>query len=240
MALRRVFVNEIQAGQAVLEGPEAHHLARVVRLKPGEEVEISDGRRLFRASVTDVSPQQVRFAVEQELPAAGPGPEVVLEIALFHFARFEWAIEKATELGVSRIVPVIAERGDSRLAKAAPKRLQRWRRIVEQAAQQSRRMAPPTIDDTLRLDALLRTPSEGPRFVLHPDGEPLADLLAGAAAAQPIRFLVGPEGGWTDAEVVAAERAGYRRAAMGALILRCETAAIAALSLAALLPLGTD
>lgn len=230
MALRRVFVDDVQAGEAAVEGAEAHHLTRVVRLKMGEEVEISDGRRLFRARVTDAAQQRVRFVVEEELPTLhDAAPAVVLQIALFQFPRFEWALEKATELGVVRVVPVIAERSENHLVKAAPKRLERWRRIAEQAAQQSRRMAAPLIDAPLDLDALLSSEAAGPRLVLHPGGDPLAAVVA-QASGQPFRLLVGPEGGWTDAEVASAVAAGYRRAGMGGMILRCETAAIAALA----------
>jgi 16S rRNA (uracil1498-N3)-methyltransferase len=232
MALRRVFVKGVEAGEAEVEGAEAHHLARVVRLKTAEEVEISDGRRLFLATVADAGPKRVRFVVEQELTAPDPGPEVVLQIALFQFPRFEWALEKATELGVGRVVPVIAERTESRLTKAAPKRLDRWRRIAEQAAQQSRRMAAPAIDDPIAFDASLDSDVTGSRLVLHPGGDPLGAVLS-QPSGRPIRLLVGPEGGWTDAEVTRAEEAGYRRAGLGALILRCETAAIAALSVIA-------
>ncbi|MDA1312379.1 MAG: RsmE family RNA methyltransferase [Acidobacteria bacterium] len=230
MALRRVFVDDVRDGETEVEGAEAHHLARVVRLKTGEEVELSDGCRLFRARVTDAAQRRVRFVVEEELPALDdPTPQVVLQIALFQFPRFEWALEKATELGVGRVIPVIAERSENHLVKAAPKRLERWRRIAEQAAQQSRRMAAAVVDDPLGLDALLSSEAAGARLVLHPGGDPLAAVLA-RTCGQPFRLLVGPEGGWTDAEVALAEAAGYRRAGMGGLILRCETAAIAALS----------
>ena len=136
--------------------------------------------------------------------------------------------KKATELGVSRIVPVAAARSESRLVKAAPKRLERWRRIAEQAAQQSRRLAAPMIEQMVPFEAV---PVEGEdaRLILHPDGDPLGDVLR-SSLKQPIQLLVGPEGGWTDEEVSAATRAGYRRVGMGPLILRCETAVIAALA----------
>jgi len=229
VALRRVFVKAIGETEAEVEGAEAHHLARVVRLKPDEQVEVSDGRRLFRAKTIDATPRRVRFAVGEELPTPDPGPEVVLQIALFQFPRLEWALEKATELGVSSIVPVIAERSEHRLAKAVPKRLDRWRRIAEQAAQQSRRMSAPAIEDAMDLKSALDRPISGTRLILHPAGEPLGSVLA-EAAGPPIQLLVGPEGGWSEAEVASAMAAGYRHAGLGSLILRCETAAIAALS----------
>ena len=232
MAARRVFVRSIEGAEAAVEGAEAHHLARVVRLKAGEEVEISDGRRLFRARTLDVAPRRVRFAVEERLPTPETAPEVTLQVAVFQFARFDWVLEKATELGVSRVVPVIAERTESRLAKAVPKRLDRWRRIAEQAAQQSRRLAAPAIDEVTDFGAALLNTRPGARIVLHPGGDLLGAILA-ETAGQPVQLLVGPEGGWTDAEVSSAAGRGYRRAGMGPLILRCETAAIAALAVIA-------
>lgn len=228
MALRRVFVDHVDDREAHAEGPTAHHLARVVRLREGEEVELSDGRRLFRAHVAQADTLRVEFVIDQELAAISSGPEVTLQIAVFQFSRFEWAVEKATELGVSRIVPVAAARSESHLIKAAPKRLERWRRIAEQAAQQSRRLAAPTIEQMVPFEAV-PDEGEGTRLILHPDGYPLGSVLR-SSLEQPIQLLAGPEGGWTADEVSAAIRAGYRHADMGPLILRCETAVIAALA----------
>ena len=228
MALRRVFVDHVDDQEAHAEGPTAHHLARVVRLCEGEEVELSDGRRLFRAHVAQADSRRVEFVIDQELAAISSGPEVTLQIAVFQFSRFEWAVEKATELGVSRIVPVAAARSETHLVKAVPKRLERWRRIAEQAAQQSRRLAAPMIEKMVPFEAV-PAEGEGARLILHPDGDPLGGVLR-SSLEQPIQLLVGPEGGWTNDEVSAAIQAGYRRAGMGPLILRCETAVIAALA----------
>ena len=228
MALRRVFVDRVDDRQAHAEGPSAHHLARVVRLRKGEEVELSDGLRLFRARVAKAGSSRVEFTIDEELAALSSGPEVTLQIAVFQFSRFEWAVEKATELGVSRIVPVAAARSETHLVKAAPKRLERWRRIAEQAAQQSRRLAAPMIEQLVPFE---EAPAQGEstRLILHPDGDPLGGLLR-STVKQPIQILTGPEGGWTDDEVSAAIGAGYRQVGMGPLILRCETAVIAALA----------
>ena len=228
MALRRVFVDRVDDRQAHAEGPPAHHLARVVRLRKGEEVELSDGRRLFRARVAIAGSSRVEFTIDEELSAPSSGPEVTLQIAVFQFPRFEWAVEKATELGVSQITPVAAERSETHLVKASPKRLERWRRIAEQAAQQSRRLAAPTIEQVVPFEEALAH-SEGTRLILHPDGDSLGSVLR-STVEQPIQILTGPEGGWTDDEVSAAIGAGYRHVGMGPLILRCETAVIAALA----------
>lgn len=228
MALRRVFIDSVDDREAHAEGLTAHHLARVVRLREGEEVELSDGRRLFRARVAKTDSRRVEFVIDKELAALSSGPEVALQIAVFQFSRFEWAVEKGTELGVSRIVPLAAARSETYLVKAARKRLERWRRIAEQAAQQSRRLAAPRIEQVVPLEEAL-VHGEGTRLILHPGGDPLGGVLR-STVAQPIQILAGPEGGWTDDEVSAAIGAGYRHVGMGPLILRCETAAIAALA----------
>ena len=229
MALRRVFVDRVGDGEAHVEGPAAHHLARVVRLREGEEVELSDGRWLFRARVAKADSRRVEFTIEEETAAPASGPDVTLQVAVFQFSRLEWALEKATELGVTRVVPVVADRSETHLVKAVPKRMERWRRIAEQAAQQSHRMSAPAIEEAVSFEEAVANGKET-RLILHPDGDPLGDILASSAEG-PIQLLVGPEGDWTDDEVSAALTAGYRQAGMGALILRCETAAVAALSI---------
>jgi 16S rRNA (uracil1498-N3)-methyltransferase len=229
MALRRVFVDRVSDGEAHVEGPAAHHLARVVRLREGEEVELSDGRALFRARVAKAGSRRVEFAIEEEMVASASGPDVTLQIAVFQFSRLEWALEKATELGVTRVVPVVATRSEMHLVKAVPKRLERWKRIAEQAAQQSRRMSAPVIEEAVSFEQAVAD-RKGTGLVLHPDGDLLGDILASCEQG-PIQLLVGPEGGWTDDEVSAALAAGYQQAGMGSLILRCETAAVAALSI---------
>ena len=229
MALRRVFVDRVGDSEAQVEGSAAHHLARVVRLREGEEVELSDGRRLFRARVAKASPRRVEFAIEEDMAAPASGPDVTLQLAVLQFSRLEWALEKATELGVMRVVPVVAARSETHLVKAAPKRLERWKRIAEQAAQQSRRMSAPVIEEAVSFEQAVAD-RQGTGLVLHPDGDLLRDILASSVEG-PIQLLVGPEGGWTDDEVSVALAAGYRQAGMGSLILRCETAAVAALSI---------
>lgn len=229
MALRRVFVDRVSDGEAHVEGPAAHHLARVVRLREGEEVELSDGSALFRARVAKAGSRRVEFAIEEELAAPALGPDVTLRIAVFQFPRLEWALEKATELGVARVVPIVAARSEKHLVKTAPKRMERWRRITEQAAQQSRRMSSPVIEEAVSFEKVI-VDRQGTGLILHPDGDPLGDILASCVPG-PIQLLVGPEGGWTDDEVSSALAAGYQQAGMGSLILRCETAAVAALSI---------
>jgi 16S rRNA (uracil1498-N3)-methyltransferase len=223
---RRFFVDQVSRSQAVIEGERAHHLRHVLRVQAGQVFELSDTRRLYLARVTGATNSAVTFAVEQELPAPAPLSEVTLLAAVFKFDRFEWMLEKATELGVTRVTPVIAARTDPGLARGVEKRLRRWRRIVEEAAQQARRLAPPEVSDPLRLDEALETAPAGPRWMLDEAATGTAGVIAPAAVV-----LSGPEGGFTDAERDAAARSGFEPVSLGPLVLRAETAPLAALAI---------
>lgn len=225
MALRRVFVDWIAEGSAGVEGARAHHLARVVRLKAGEQVEVSDYKRLFEAEVETTSGKEVVFRVTQELDPPRPGAPVEVHLAIIKFPRFELAVEKLTELGVAAIVPVAAERSDKGLVRASAKRVERWRAIAEEAAQQSRRMAPPEVAEPAALAEALARPA-GRRIFLDFDAPPLREIAA--AKTHATALLIGPEGGWTEAERADAIRAGAVAASFGRTVLRAETAAIAA------------
>jgi len=227
MSRRRFFVDRFHHGQAVIDGARAHHLRQVLRVQPGQTFELSDTRRLYLARVASATNAAVTFHLDSELPVPPPLPEVTLLAAIFKFDRFEWMLEKSTELGVTRIVPLIASRTGPGLAQSAAKRLDRWRRIVEESAQQSRRMAPPGIDSPADLASALHTAPPGSRWILD-------ETLAGAPppAAAPAVLLSGPEGGFTDAERAAAAALDFLPVSLGPLILRAETAPLAALAVA--------
>lgn len=231
MALRRVFVDSVSDGRAVVGGPRAHHLARVVRLKAGETVEVSDGAQAWTAVAESISPREVAFTTVELLPTPAATARLELHLALIKLPRFEWAIEKATELGVSAIVPVAAERSDGGLVKAVPKRVERWERIAEEAAQQARRLGPPAIAAPLTFAEALERPAEL-RFLVDFTGEePSSGMLAATSGAGAVAVLVGPEGGWTDEELALPGAAGAEHITLGSDVLRSETAAAAALSI---------
>ena len=223
MALRRVFVDTIEDGEATARGNRAHHLARVARLRPGERVEVSDQTKAFRAVVAECSPTEVRFRVEEALPEPTRMPRLEAALSIVKFPRFEWAIEKLTELGVHCIIPVVAARSDSRLVSSAPKRLARWRRIAFEAAQQSRRLAAPAVHPPTRFEAASRKGASGKRLLADRGGKPIGRIYAGEAS----RFLIGPEGGWTAAEEDFATANGCEVGSLGPTVLRAETAAVA-------------
>lgn len=150
MTRRRWIADQVAGDRAALVGANAAHLARVLRARPGQEFEISAGDRVRLGRVVSVTDDRVEFDLGAEV-AGGDALPVTLYLAIFKFDRMEWAIEKATELGVAEIVPVIARRTEAHLAKAADKRVERWRRIAHEAAQQSRRVSPPEISSPIAL-----------------------------------------------------------------------------------------
>jgi len=229
---RRFFVDEVRNGKAQIEGEEARHLARVLRVEAGQRYEISDNRNVYLAEIETARKENVVFRTLEKLPASPPSARFDLYAALIKFDRFEWIVEKATELGVTEIVPIEATRSERGLEKAAAKRVERWRRIALEASQQSRRAHLPEIAEPVPLaQAMARTGTY--RYAL--DEAPGAALLLSAlpavrTAQDTVAILTGPEGGWTEEERASFTAAGWTPVSMGPLILRAETAVIAALA----------
>src|SRR5713101_7913030 len=144
MTRRRWIADETNGNTAALVGDHALHLTRVLRAEIGQEFDIATDTSVRRGTITSISDKRADFALG-EGQAISPEPDLTLALAIFKFDRMEWAIEKCTELGITRIVPMIARRTDSHLVAAAMKRRERWQRIALQASEQSRRAAPPEI-----------------------------------------------------------------------------------------------
>lgn len=231
---RRFFVNEVRNGHAHIEGEHARHLTNVLRVEAGQKYELSDNRNVFLAEIESARKNDVVFKTLEKMPPEPEPVRIILYAALVKFDHFEWMIEKTTELGVSEIIPVIAIRSERGLDRAAEKRLERWRRIALEASQQSRRARLPEIAEAASLKNFLDAQATH-RYVLdEAGGEPLLGALpAERHRDDSVALLVGPEGGWTDAEREQFSGAGWTRVSMGPLILRAETAAIAAVSLVA-------
>ena len=230
MARRRFFVDQVRKGQAEITGESAHHLTRVLRVEVGQKFEITDNQRAWLASVETARKDLVRFDVIEEIPAGPELPSLTLYLALIKFERFEWAVEKATELGVSRIVPVEANRSEQGLFAGAQKRAERWKRIARESSEQSRRLRVPEIGDPIRLaEALKDGSTHRCRLDEQADAKPLLSAFtfhAGDSGA----ISIGPEGGWIDAERRQFSDAGWTAASLGPSILRAETAVCAALA----------
>ena len=214
-----------------MRGEDARHLTRVLRVEPGQLFEISDNRRAWLAEIVEARGERVSLRVLEPVASPPLPAEITLCAALVKFDRFEWMVEKATECGVARIVPVEAERSEKGLREASSKRRERWTRIAREAAQQSRRVSVPEIAQTVRFAECLRVPAPWRYFLDEGAAPPLGRVLPEArTAGEPIAAAIGPEGGWTDDERRAAEAAGWKAASLGPTILRTETAAVAVLS----------
>jgi 16S rRNA (uracil1498-N3)-methyltransferase len=248
MTRRRWIADTWSDDTAALHGDQARHLSRVLRAQPGMEFDVVAGGRAWLARIASLDRDSVQFTLLHELETA-PALAVTLLLSIFKFDRMEWAIEKAVELGASRIVPVLAERTEKHLAQAAARRVERWRRIALEAAKQSRRSDLPEIADPARLPEILASaeqsgateqPAEqaatAPLRILLSEAEedqPLLRILENetSEAAREILLAIGPEGGWTPAELTLFTKAGWHSASLGPRILRVETAAIAALAI---------
>jgi 16S rRNA (uracil1498-N3)-methyltransferase len=229
MARRRFFVDRIEDGRASLQGQDAHHLARVLRAEPGQRYEITDGAALCLAEIESIEPRRIVLRVVEALDPGASPPSIAIVAALIKFDRFEWMIEKVTELGVRSIIPVESARSDQGLFKAAAKRVERWRKIARESSQQSRRLQAPEIRDPVRLRDALREPVElRIRLEEDPGAPPLFDRAKAWNGESGVGLAVGPEGGWTDGERAAMEDSGWLAASLGGTVLRAETAAIAA------------
>jgi 16S rRNA (uracil1498-N3)-methyltransferase len=230
---RRFFVDAVRNGHAAIEGDDARHLTRVLRAAPGQRYEISDNADVYLAEIESARKERVVFRTLEKLEAPAVGPRLILCAALIKFDRFEWIVEKATELGVSEIVPVETARSERGLERAAHKRLERWRRIALEASQQSRRARLPEVREPISFEGALAQPASC-RIALDEEKDGASIMAALPRKLSPedsIALLTGPEGGWTDHERAALVEAGWRRVWLGPLILRAETAAIAAVAI---------
>jgi 16S rRNA (uracil1498-N3)-methyltransferase len=228
---RRFFVQKFDHGRATIEDEAAHHVGRVLRAQRGQLYELSDGSSAWLGRIETVTRDRVDFALIEELPSYVPSLQTTLLLAVVKFDAFEWALEKATELGAIRILPLAASRSEKALLSAAPKRAERWKKILLEASQQSRRLQVPQLEALAQPETAFRTNNRGLCVLLSEslNAMPLRDLLSGNQSSSAV-LAVGPEGGWTDAEFAAARSAAFQEASLGRLILRTETAVVASLA----------
>ena len=228
---RRFFVDAFDAGRAVLAGDAAHHLGRVLRAEPGQLYELSDGTSVWLGKIEFAGKDQIEFSLVEAIPIINSSLDKTLLLAVVKFDTFEWALEKATELGVNRIVPVAAARSDKGLLAAAGKRADRWKKILFESSQQSRRVRLPVIEAVTTLKDALAASRSQLKLMLseQPEATPLRKILRDRTA-DTVALAIGPEGGWTNPEFSAAEQAGFEAASLGSLILRTETTVAACLA----------
>lgn len=230
MARRRFFVPALDGGVARLTGEDAEHLTRVLRVERGQFFEISDNERVYLAEVTMARKAEVIFEVREELPQVPEIGDTTLLVALIKFDRLEWILEKSTELGVTRIQLVRAERSEKGLEVAAVKRMARWQRILQESSQQSRRQRMPELGEVMPLAQAMKTQFEYRLWLDEEATDPILPALRGLQQNSRVGLLLGPEGGWAPREREAIRGAGWTAVSLGPLVLRAETAATAALA----------
>jgi 16S rRNA (uracil1498-N3)-methyltransferase len=236
MTRRRWIADRWTATTASLTGDQAAHLARVLRAEPGQVYDVVSNGFLHRAEILSVTEAEVLFTLHEELESDAALPLHLL-LAVFKFDHMEWAIEKATELGIARITPILARRTEKHLAQSALKRSDRWRRIALEASKQSRRTDIPNIADPIPLKQALAE-EKSPTRILLSETEQSTTLTAALKTATSSQqetdtaLAIGPEGGWTPEEMSLFTQHQWQPVTLGPRILRAETAAIAAIAIA--------
>ncbi len=223
-----------EQGTVLLDGPEAHHLAKVMRLPPGETVELFDGAGLVaEAEIVTVGKREVTFAIRSTERSPLPQSRLIIATAVPKGDRFDWLVEKATELGVATLIPLRTARG---VVDPRDSKLDRLRQAIIEACKQSRRVWKMDLAPVTEVATLLGQP--GPLLVADPSGQPFADVRQTLPPASTTTVAIGPEGGWTEAEIKTARDAGAQIISLGDTILRIETAVIAVAALHRLLTIG--
>lgn len=233
---RRFFVEQFEGNSATLRGEGAEHLGRVLRAEPRQLYELSDGQQVWlarveRLAISKRGENRVEFALVERIAARESNLKIHLLVALVKVDRFEWCLEKATELGAAEIIPLAAARSGKPLIAAAAKRALRWEKILLESAQQSRRLGPPILERVERpVDAFGNTKAELKIILSERAEAPLINHALKDARSTSAALAIGPEGGWTEEELSAARAAVFREVSLGETILRTETAALSALA----------
>ena len=222
----RVFVDAI-APSIDVSGDEFHHAVRVVRLREGEEIEVFDGRgHAARGKVGAIGRDSLHVDVTSEIESRESPLRIHLAAAIIQLEKFELILQKATELGVASITPVITDRIEVRPERYRGK-AERWAKIVFEAVKQSGRALIPPVNEPTRFDDIAKI--AGIRFVFEADEEP-----DGAPdSVRQATIVIGPEGGLSEREIALAREAGCTFQRLGPRRLRAETAAISAVSIIA-------
>ena len=215
-------------GHALIQGETAEHLRRVLRVELGQQYEISDRRNVYLGRVSGLPKGAVEFELTELLPARQQGAQITVFAALVKFDRFEWMLEKCSELGVDCVVPIMAARSEAGLDKATEKRKPRWGRICEESGQQCRRVQPMKLGPCAGFAEAIKATAAQRLFLDESGGVPFLNHVGNTAGTYAI--CTGPEGGWTEQERECALAAGWQAVTLGENILRAETATLAAVS----------
>ncbi|AMS15522.1 16S rRNA m(3)U-1498 methyltransferase [Pseudomonas sp. NFPP07] len=232
MRLSRFFIDApLSLGEHELPEAQAHYIGRVLRMAEGDALQLFDGSgNEFRGTLLEVGKKRVVVRLDESFAGQVESPlQIHLGQGLSRGERMDWAIQKATELGVNEITPIFSERCEVRLKdERADKRLAHWRQVAVSACEQCGRSRVPVIHPPVLLADWIKQTQADLKLVLHPVAEPLVSHAKPATLA----FLIGPEGGLSDAEVDQAQDAGFLPARLGPRVLRTETAPVVALAVA--------
>ncbi|UTW06235.1 16S rRNA (uracil(1498)-N(3))-methyltransferase [Pseudomonas benzenivorans] len=232
MRLSRFFIDApLSLGEHQLPETQAHYIGRVLRHAPGDAVQLFDGSgQEYLGELVEVGKKSVRVELREAFAGLAESPlNIHLGQGLSRGERMDWAIQKTTELGANAISPIVSERCEVRLKdERADKRMAHWRQVAISACEQCGRSVLPVIHPPIALAEWLQQVEAQLKLVLHP----VAEALASHARPQSLAFLIGPEGGLSDAEVAQAKGAGFHAARLGPRVLRTETAPVVALSVA--------
>jgi 16S rRNA (uracil1498-N3)-methyltransferase len=235
--LPRFFISpdQVQGSRVVITGDDVRHIGLVLRMKAGEELLLADGTGLeYTVRIADTSKTAVSAEITNQSKKEIPSPRITLCQGLPKSDKMDFIVQKATELGVSGIVPLATERTIVKI-RDEEKRISRWQKIAREAAMQSSRLDIPKIAPVVVFKDFLRTQnSELSTLLLFPweEGtEPIKKILTENPAAKNVIVLIGPEGGFSPAEAALAKSRGFHAVSLGPNILRTETAAVAVLSM---------
>ncbi|MBP5073855.1 16S rRNA (uracil(1498)-N(3))-methyltransferase [Pseudomonas chlororaphis] len=232
MRLSRFFIDApLSLGEHELPEAQAHYIGRVLRMAEGDALQLFDGSgNEFRGKLLEVGKKRVVVQLDESFAGQVESPlQIHLGQGLSRGERMDWAIQKATELGVNEITPIFSERCEVRLKdERADKRLSHWRQVAASACEQCGRSRVPVIHPPVLLADWIKQTQADLKLVLHPVAEPLVSHAKPATLA----FLIGPEGGLSDAEVDQAQATGFLPARLGPRVLRTETAPVVALAVA--------
>jgi 16S rRNA (uracil1498-N3)-methyltransferase len=224
---------------ALLEGDEHRHLSLVLRARPGKEVGLVDELGYsYRAKVKEVCQTQTRLEIIAQEPAESAVVRLVLGQAVLKGRKMDFLVQKATELGLDTLIPLIANRSVVRIESREARKVERWQKIAREAAKQSRRSSLPEVLEPQSFGAFLAHRTETRKFILtEHQGKALREILRGGPGPAPdnghpsVVLAVGPEGGWTEQEEAEGQAHGFEAVSLGRYVLRSETAALAALAM---------
>ncbi|HYA85721.1 MAG TPA: 16S rRNA (uracil(1498)-N(3))-methyltransferase [Nitrospirota bacterium] len=235
--LPRFFISagQVSGGSIIVAGEDVHHIAMVMRMRAGDKLMLCDGKGTeYTVKIVDVGRSDVKTEIVSRSEKELPNLRITLGQGLPKADKMDFIVQKATELGVSSIVPIVTARTIVKI-KDEGKRIVRWQKIAREAAMQSNRIDIPQIGGIRKFSDFIENLDSGSRQLLlmpwEEGTEPIKNILRQKPEAQDIVILIGPEGGYSSAEATAARDKGFRLVSLGPNILRTETAAMAVLSM---------